>query len=247
MGIAIERATEAGFMPKWVWYDHLARYHFAARFVDGKIVVDCACGTGMGASIFLKAGAKQLEGFDTSDEAITSAIKKNDAYKQRANFRVGNAINLPLPDSFADIYISLETIEHIEFDEKYLQEAHRILKPSGLLICSTPNRLILNPGKQLEDKPWNKYHVREYTLPEFITLINKHFTRCDILGLNPNHRQKVSVLNKLGKILPFHGALRLNQFLKLVKSICDKPENHAVTAMKKGYIYEFIVAVCYKT
>jgi 2-polyprenyl-3-methyl-5-hydroxy-6-metoxy-1,4-benzoquinol methylase len=42
-------------------------------------------------------------------------------------------------DSFADTIIAGELIEHLENPLGFLNECHRILKPGGVLIITTPN------------------------------------------------------------------------------------------------------------
>ncbi|HMH26050.1 MAG TPA: class I SAM-dependent methyltransferase [Gemmatimonadaceae bacterium] len=51
---------------------------------------------------------------------------------------------LPYDDESIDIACSLEVIEHVEDQFAFTRELHRILRPSGLAIISTPNVLNLN-------------------------------------------------------------------------------------------------------
>ncbi len=47
---------------------------------------------------------------------------------------------LPIPDQAADVVLMMEVLEHFGLDPMYaIAEANRILKPSGLLVISTPN------------------------------------------------------------------------------------------------------------
>lgn len=44
---------------------------------------------------------------------------------------------LPLEDASADMVLSSQVLEHVSSPENYLREAHRVLRPSGLLFLST--------------------------------------------------------------------------------------------------------------
>jgi len=46
---------------------------------------------------------------------------------------------IPFDDATFDICFSIEVIEHLNNPQNIINEVHRILKPSGMLILSTPN------------------------------------------------------------------------------------------------------------
>jgi 2-polyprenyl-3-methyl-5-hydroxy-6-metoxy-1,4-benzoquinol methylase len=50
---------------------------------------------------------------------------------------------ISLPDGYADVVLSLETIEHVENPRSLYRELTRLLKPGGLLVVSTPNQVNL--------------------------------------------------------------------------------------------------------
>ena len=54
-----------------------------------------------------------------------------------------------------------------------------------MLICSTPDRDVYNPGASPDSDPWNAFHVREYSQPEFVDLLGRHFERVELFGQNP--------------------------------------------------------------
>jgi ubiquinone/menaquinone biosynthesis C-methylase UbiE len=51
---------------------------------------------------------------------------------------------LPYPDATFDIVTATEVIEHLEHFRRVIREIHRVLRPGGICILSTPNVLNLN-------------------------------------------------------------------------------------------------------
>lgn len=244
MGVATERADAAKFLPVWVRHEHAARYEFASKFVAGKIVIDCACGDGTSSALFAQSGAAMVHAVDASKEAVEQAAAAN--RRKNLDFTHGDAAALPFPTKLTDAYISLETIEHIARDADYLREVVRVLKPEGLFICSTPNRDVTNPGKTLQSKPWNPFHVREYSSTEFEVLLRQYFGEIQMFGQNPKSPFRVQCMQLLGRILPLHGAVRINQFFKLRRFLSDTLEQHRVMSSKEAACFEYCVAVCKK-
>lgn len=180
--IATERVKSGEWLPPWTVAEHEARYAFASRFVRGLAVVDCASGNGNGAAVFLRSEPASLVGFDVDQEAVDAA--NTTLGTDLASFRRAEATALPAGDATADVFISLETVEHVEDDRGFLGEVARVLKPDGLFICSTPNRSVTNPGTGLADRPWNPFHVREYTPLEYLDLLTERFEVVGWYGQN---------------------------------------------------------------
>jgi ubiquinone/menaquinone biosynthesis C-methylase UbiE len=242
--IAIER-VDLLKSPIWLQYSHRACFNFVSAIVENKIVLDCACGEATSSEIYIKAGAAQVIAADLSCRTILRAHKRDEG--KDIKFINCDATAIPLPDKSIDIYSSLETIEHIEADQKYLREAKRLVRSDGWFICSTPNRTLSNPGRKLQDKPWNPYHIREYSLAEFVHLLEGFWGEVSVYGQSPKPGRLVRIFGTAGRHLPRYTALNFLQFIKLFKLIHDNPENYKYEKCSSDDIqYENILAVCQK-
>lgn len=152
--------------------DHTSRYEFAAAFVAGKNVLDFACGAGAGSYHLAREGkAKSVTGMDVDAEAVGYA---QDRFQWPGlSYKVGN-LEQEMPGAQFDVVVSYETIEHVQNDAAAIQTLFRSLTPGGILILSTPNRLVTSPrADRISDKPENPFHVREYVLDELTALVRQ--------------------------------------------------------------------------
>ena len=236
-----ERLNHHVFLP-WVWRGHLARYHFASRYVAGKVVVDCACGEGWGSEIFIERGAEVVVAVDREEKAVRRAARRIDS--EKIHWHVSDAHRLPVENHSVDVYISLETIEHLREDLPFLKEVVRVLKRDGLFICSTPNRTVTNPGRGRDERPSNPFHVREYSAQEYQNLLQKSFFNVDLYGQNPNKRSYVRALENISRKLNPSMALFMLRLGKIRLFFEDSSRRHAVCPVDSGVDYEYLTAVC---
>lgn len=241
MSIAVERVTEGAWVPPWVRHQHLMRYRWARELTRGLRVIDAACGTGYGAPILLESGAVSVDGFDLSAEAVAEARKLYG--RSGATFEVGDVTTLPVADASYEIYVSFETLEHVEADEAMLAEAARVLEPGGKLLCSTPNREVMNPGKTIGDGSFNPHHVREYSHTELRDLLERHFDRVEILGQTHFRNAYCRGLTRLGGIHPELG-VKAHQVRKLAGIVWENEARHLPRPWADGWQPEVFVAVC---
>lgn len=169
---------------------HLQRYRFACGYVQDKIVTDVACGTGYGSHILKLEGlAKSVTGMDIDEEAIGYATRKYSV--DGVGFKVASADNTGEQASSYDAIISFETIEHVPDDEALIEEYFRLLKPAGLLICSTPNNWPVDISE---------HHLRTYDLNALTRLIEKKFIINKVYNQNSgsnyyyNHNQPAGIV-----------------------------------------------------
>lgn len=159
-----------------IWYEHWHRYAFARRLVQGKRVLDCACGEGYGSAL-LADGAAEVVGVDLDEAAIAHARER---YGARANLRYepGDATALALPDASFDAVVCFETLEHVERQAEMLAGFARVLTDDGLLLISSPDR------HQYSDVAGfrNEFHVRELYRDELLALLAPHFPAVRLYG-----------------------------------------------------------------
>jgi SAM-dependent methyltransferase len=80
--------------------------------------------------------------FDTSVSEYTGIdLREN----PKAQVHIAPDGQIESADAQQDIVLSTQVLEHVENPRRYLSEAHRILKPDGLLILSTHGYWIYHP------------------------------------------------------------------------------------------------------
>ena len=184
MGHAGERLVTAEYAStpeRWLIYlVHLASYRFARRFAEGAAVLDYGCGTGYGSADLAEGGAARVTGVDVSAAAIDEA---RDSF-QRPNLdfaRIEPDRPLPFDDDSFDLIVSFQVIEHVPDPDRYLAEASRVLRPGAPLLLTTPNRSTRLLPLQ---RPWNRWHVREYSRRTLRRELAPRFGTTEIFGIS---------------------------------------------------------------
>jgi len=170
--------TVPGIPEENYWF----RRHEAAylRLVDrcaGARVLEAGCGEGYGAALLART-ARVVVGLDY--DAITAAHVA--ARYPEVHAVRGNLAQLPLPDGAVDVVANLQVIEHLWDQAGFLAECFRVLRPGGLLLVTTPNRITFSPGR---DTPLNPFHTRELAAAELAELlVEAGFAVRELLGLH---------------------------------------------------------------
>jgi SAM-dependent methyltransferase len=158
-----------------IYLMHTAAYRFAESFACGKRVLDFGCGSGYGADR-IAAIASEVRAVDVAEDAIAYARQHFDRPNLRFD-RIEAPSRLPFEDGSFDTVLSFQVLEHVRDTTHYLSEIRRVLVPGGCLVVVTPNRQTRLLPLQ---KPWNRWHVREYSWRTLRDVLRPYFTQVEI-------------------------------------------------------------------
>ena len=162
-----------------LWAEHLSRYAFAARCAAGARVLDIGCGTGYGTSELARSALSAV-GIDIALEAV--AYGRAHYGQPNLSFLAASATVLPFADSTFDVVTAFEVIEHLSEWRGLLAEARRALRPEGVFLVSTPNRLYYTESRGTEGP--NPFHTHEFEFAEFQTALAEFFPTVTVLLQN---------------------------------------------------------------
>jgi len=199
-------------------------YEVAREFVNGKVCADIGCADGYGTQ-YLADYASKITGVDYSESTLEEARIKHKS-KVNLNFISGSVPPLPFEDNSLDTVTAFQFIEHIHDRPGFIREVHRVLKPGGTFLCSTPNAKMSIAR--------NPFHVHEYTFDEMQKEVSGIFGEFDLRGVQGTERvnkyyddnskwaKRILMLDPLGihKLLP--------------ASLLVKPYNWLTTMMRKN-------------
>ena len=237
--IVKERLSTGHWTPPWLRHQHEARYDWAAQRAANRRVLDAACANGYGSVVLARHGASLVMAVDVALEPLAESPPPSESVRMAC----ASVTDLPFPDGAFDLIVSLETVEHVQNDAMYVSEMRRVLAADGVLICSTPNRRVLNPGRTLADAPFNRFHVREYTAVELESLLRRGFETVELYGQSAYRERYVSLLERIGRRLPMT-AVRLHQFRKLAGIAFERRARHEPRALPfPGAEPEVLIAI----
>lgn len=103
--------------------------------LTGRLVLDAGCGYGAFASRAARCGARVVS-LDIAGRLVRISVDRT-----RGAGVVADASMLPFRTGIFDAVISSEMIEHTESPSGVVCELARALRPGGLLVVTTPNRV----------------------------------------------------------------------------------------------------------
>lgn len=171
-----ERVSHRDMSDNYVYQRSILAYLETAKLISGD-VLEIGTGSGYGISVVSPKATK----FVTIDKFADPKVKEENAHLTNVEY-----LQMTIPpiagiaDNSFDFVISFQVIEHIIKDGDYVKEIHRVLKPGGKFIVTTPNKPM-----SLSRNPW---HIREYTVAELKTLLLKSFKSVETNGTYGNEK-----------------------------------------------------------
>lgn len=174
--------TVPGVPEENYWFRrHEVVYQALAERCAGATVLEAGCGEGYGAAHLAERATRVL----ALDYDAPTVLHIAGQYPELDPIR-SDLATLPVSSSTVDIVVNLQVIEHLRDQEGFLAECHRVLRPGGELLISTPNRITFSRGR---DTPLNPFHTRELEQSELDTLLcEAGFDVVSLLGLHHGAR-----------------------------------------------------------
>jgi 2-polyprenyl-3-methyl-5-hydroxy-6-metoxy-1,4-benzoquinol methylase len=187
-----ERAVPWRDPGQFTW--HLARYQFALGLASGRRVLDVGSGEGYGAALLAQV-AREVVAVDYSPAAVEHGRASYPRHNLR--FEVADVITSMAAFGRFDLVTCLEVIEHIEDDNRLLENLARSLAPGGTVILSTPNALVDALFEAVSPHEHYAYHVNLLAPPALRRRMLRHFKMVTLYGQSYAGRRPYTILKSL--------------------------------------------------
>ncbi len=157
--------SAGGFNP--TWQRHVAAYALCAPLLPPGRILDIGCGIGHSYELL---APRETVGLDLDPAVLVGQDRETRAGDMRA---------LPFGEAEFDAAISVQAVEHVPDPRRALAEARRVVRPGGVAIFVTPNRLTFGSPNEIVDP----YHYVEFSEGELRSLCEREFERVEMRGL----------------------------------------------------------------
>ncbi len=193
------------------------------RYEPGRSLLDIGCGEGFFLSMAARAGYT-VKGVDLSSDAAEYA---------RETFGVDVEAKpleeLQFPENCFDVVTLWQVLEHVPYPLGLLKEVHRILRPEGLLVVSTPN-FDGAPARVMGTRWWDitRLHINHFTCTTLTAILQKAGFRDTSCVSYRGYISMLMIVIQALKLMRLHK--RLRRFLN-----ADTALGRAMTNMVLAY------------
>jgi 2-polyprenyl-6-hydroxyphenyl methylase/3-demethylubiquinone-9 3-methyltransferase len=135
-------------------------------------ILDIGCGGGLLAEPMARLGAT-VTGVDAAERNIPVARLHAEQSGLGIDYRHGTAEALAEAGESFDVVLNMEVVEHVSDPPAYLRACHDLLRPGGLMVCSTINRnaksyvmAILGAEQVMRWLPKGTHNWRKFITPD---------------------------------------------------------------------------------
>jgi SAM-dependent methyltransferase len=143
-----------------------------ARKRQPTLIVDVGCGDAALTHLLSEATGARVVGIEPEPRGVELAQEALARAGSPAEVVLGTGERLPFNDVEASLVVMSEVIEHVPAADVLVEEAARVLAPSGTLLLSTP---------QWQSDELREHHFHEYKADELHDLCGRFFDRVEVL------------------------------------------------------------------
>jgi ubiquinone/menaquinone biosynthesis C-methylase UbiE len=147
-----------------------------ARKLQPELIVDVGCGDGALTHLLAQATGARVVGIDPEPRGIELAREALARAGSPVEVMLGTGEELPIGDDEASLVVMSEVVEHVPAADKLVEEAARVLTPSGTMLVSTP---------QWQSDELREHHFHEYKGNELGELCRRFFEDVEVLVAEP--------------------------------------------------------------
>ena len=147
-----------------------------ARKRRPQLVVDVGCGDAALTHLIAEATGARVVGVEPEPKGVQLAREALALVGSTVEVIEGRGEELPFEDDVASLVVMSEVVEHVPVADPLIEEAARVLAPTGTLLLSTP---------QWQSDELREHHFKEYRADELRALCSQWFEDIELLVADP--------------------------------------------------------------